>query len=283
MENISGEEIPRIQHHLVNQFEELSGSSSNRRKRSWGTPDPDAKVIALSQAELENSGNYVCNLCDLRFVRLQNLEYHLRGHNNYNYELPEKGVVESARKKVYMCPDSNCVYHNPTRALSSTTALRKHYMRKHKEKLLRCDRCLHEYALKADLNAHVKKCIARNYEWNHSGSQYSRIDGFEIHKAECQLQGPVSNELVHISKTMSEVNDLQVPNIPTKFGPSRASSINNIDEGLRKCDGFETSNFIVPEPPQPIVQMPNSSQQNSLHVDFYQEKSIWELTYLDLL
>ncbi|KAK1400508.1 hypothetical protein POM88_000113 [Heracleum sosnowskyi] len=157
MENISGEEIPRIKHHLVNEYKQLSGTSSNKRKRSRGTPD---------------------------------------------------------------------------------------------------------------LDAHLKKCSTKNYECSHCGSKYSRIDGFEIHKAACQLQGSVSNELVHISRTMSEVYDLQVPNLPTKFGPSSTSSINNIDQRLRACDGFETSKFLVPEPPQPIIQMPNSSHQHSLHVDF---------------
>ncbi|KAK1393431.1 hypothetical protein POM88_012487 [Heracleum sosnowskyi] len=212
MENIFGDEIPRIQHHLVNEFKELSGTSSNKRKRSRGTPDPDARVIALSQDELLNSENYVCDLCPSSFSRLQNLQYHLRTHNIYY------------------------------------------------------------------LDAHLKKCSTKNYECSRCGSKYPRIDGFEIHKAACQLQGPMSNELVHISRTMSKVNDLQVPNLPTKFGPSSTSSINNINQHLRACDGFETSKFLVPEPLQPIIQMPNSSQQHSLHVDFCQEKSIWEFT-----
>lgn len=38
VKNISGEEIPRMHHYLVNEFEEPSGSSSNRSKRSRGTP-----------------------------------------------------------------------------------------------------------------------------------------------------------------------------------------------------------------------------------------------------
>lgn len=38
LKNISGEEIPRIQHYLVNEFDELSGLSSYRRKPQWGTP-----------------------------------------------------------------------------------------------------------------------------------------------------------------------------------------------------------------------------------------------------
>lgn len=38
LENISGEQIPRVQHHAINEFDEPSGSSSNRRKRQLGTP-----------------------------------------------------------------------------------------------------------------------------------------------------------------------------------------------------------------------------------------------------
>lgn len=37
IKDISGEEYPRIQHSVVNEFEELSGSSSNGRKRQRGT------------------------------------------------------------------------------------------------------------------------------------------------------------------------------------------------------------------------------------------------------
>lgn len=37
MKNISIEEISKIQHCVVNEFEELSGSTSNGRKRSRGT------------------------------------------------------------------------------------------------------------------------------------------------------------------------------------------------------------------------------------------------------
>lgn len=35
---LTGEEISRIQYHLVNEFDEPSGSRSNGRKRHWGTP-----------------------------------------------------------------------------------------------------------------------------------------------------------------------------------------------------------------------------------------------------
>lgn len=136
--------------------------------------DADAKVVAPSEAEVQNSENYVCDICpNSRFSRIQNLQFHMRTHNIY-YELPEKDVVESTQKKVYICPDSDCIHHNATRALSSIAAVRKHYKRKHQEKSLRCDICLHEYALKVDLDAHVKKCSKRNYESGRCGSNYSR-------------------------------------------------------------------------------------------------------------
>lgn len=135
--------------------------------------DPHAKVVALSPAELQNSEAFICDFCDLGFSRIQNLQFHLMKHN-IPYKQPEKDATEVARKKVYICPDSSCIHHNPARALSNITSVKRHYSRKHKEKSLRCNKCLHKYAWKSDLDAHKKKCSTRNYECGHCGLKCSR-------------------------------------------------------------------------------------------------------------
>ena len=61
---------------------------------------------------------------------------------------------------------------------------------------------------------------------------FFRIEELKIHKNECQLQGQMFDELVHVPETMFEVN-VQVPEIFTQPGPSSISSINNKSKALR--------------------------------------------------
>lgn len=42
---VSGEKVPEIQHHLVNESKEPRESSSSRKKRSWGTPGMHIKIF----------------------------------------------------------------------------------------------------------------------------------------------------------------------------------------------------------------------------------------------
>lgn len=135
--------------------------------------DPSAEVVALSPAQLQDFEKFPCDICDSSFPRMQNLRFHYTTHN-VHHKLPQKNASGVPRKKVYTCPDLNCVHHNPTRALCNIGAIKKHYNRKHTEKSLTCDQCLQKYALKSDLDAHQKKCGTKNYECNLCGSKYSR-------------------------------------------------------------------------------------------------------------
>ncbi|KAL8122053.1 hypothetical protein AgCh_018693 [Apium graveolens] len=311
MKIISQEEIPGIHHRLANESEELGDSGSTRKKRSWGFPDPDAKVVALSPAQLQDSETFMCDFCDEGFSRIQNLKFHLRKHE-IDYKLPKKDIAELKKKKVYICPDSSCIHHNPARALNNITAVKRHYNRKHNQKSLICNKCSNKYAWKPDLNAHRKKCGTKNYECGRCGLKYLRIDHFEIHKAKCQLQSSMSNKLVHISEeSMSEVNNFEIHKakcqlqssmsnelvhiseesmsevnnvqVPPKSGPSSTPFKNKIDQNLKLCDTFGTSKFIESDQVQPIDQMFDYSHEHSLHVYSCLKKSIWELTYWDLI
>ncbi|KAL8122051.1 hypothetical protein AgCh_018691 [Apium graveolens] len=132
---------------------------------------------------------------------------------------------------------------------------------------------------------HKAKCQLQSSMSNElvhiSEESMSEVNNFEIHKAKCQLQSSMSNELVHISEeSMSEVNNVQVP---PESGPSSTPFKNKIDQNLKPCDTFGTSKFIESDQVQPIDQMFDYSHEHSLHVYSCPEKSIWELTYWDLI
>ncbi|XP_017239385.1 protein indeterminate-domain 7 [Daucus carota subsp. sativus] len=141
-----------------------------------------------------------------------------------------------------------------------------------------------KYALKSDLDAHQKKCGTKNYECNLCGSKYSRIDRFEIHKVKCRSEGPMPNEIMQISREkVSEVKDVPVPESSVSFGPSSPLSTNYIAQEFERCERFEIPEFNTLEQLQSRIQMSDSSQQHALDVDSYQEKSIWDLNYWDVI
>ncbi|KAL0415093.1 UNVERIFIED_CONTAM: protein indeterminate-domain 11 [Sesamum latifolium] len=102
-----------------------------KKRNQPGHPDPDAEVIALSPRTLLATNRFVCEICNKGFQRDQNLQLHRRGHN-LPWKLKQRSSKE-VRKKVYVCPETSCVHHDPSRALGDLTGIKKHFCRKHGE------------------------------------------------------------------------------------------------------------------------------------------------------
>ncbi|CAN4122813.1 unnamed protein product [Withania somnifera] len=93
-----------------------------KRKRNLpGNPDPEAEVVALSPITLMATNRFVCEICSKGFQRDQNLQLHRRGHN-LPWKLRQRTSNE-VKKRVYVCPESTCVHHDPSRALGDLTDL----------------------------------------------------------------------------------------------------------------------------------------------------------------
>ncbi|KAD4889354.1 hypothetical protein R6Q59_033773 [Mikania micrantha] len=157
---------------------------SIKKKRSLpGNPDPEAEVISLSPKTLMATNRFVCEMCNKGFQRDQNLQLHRRGHN-LPWKLKQRNKNEVVRKKVYVCPEVNCVHHEPSRALGDLTGIKKHFCRKHGEKKWKCDKCSKRYAVQSDWKAHSKTCGTREYRCD-CGTLFSRRDSFITHRAFC--------------------------------------------------------------------------------------------------
>ncbi|XP_058068782.1 protein indeterminate-domain 7-like [Magnolia sinica] len=154
-----------------------------KKKRNLpGNPDPDAEVIALSPKTLMATNRFVCEICNKGFQRDQNLQLHRRGHN-LPWKLRQRTSKE-VRKRVYICPETSCVHHDPSRALGDLTGIKKHFCRKHGEKKWKCDKCSKRYAVQSDWKAHSKTCGTREYRCD-CGTLFSRRDSFITHRAFC--------------------------------------------------------------------------------------------------
>ncbi|GKC56823.1 zinc finger, C2H2 [Tanacetum coccineum] len=119
-------------------------------------------VVAISPDRLLNVRRYECDTCSKGFVREQNLQLHGRAHN-----LPFTLRRNSSRdrKKVYVCPEPTCIYHNPSHAIGDLGGLKKHFFRKHvTEKNHKCDTCSKAYAAEVDLKAHSKICGKKKHK-----------------------------------------------------------------------------------------------------------------------
>ena len=132
---------------------------------------PDAEVVALSPNTLGATNRFSCEVCDKGFKREQNLQLHRRGHN-LPWKLKQKTSHEF-KKKVYICPEPDCVHHDPSRALGDLTGIKKHFFRKHGEKKFICDKCNKAYAVQSDWKAHHKTCGTKDYICN-CGTTFSR-------------------------------------------------------------------------------------------------------------
>ncbi|KAK3015219.1 hypothetical protein RJ639_006857 [Escallonia herrerae] len=179
---------------FVNDFEEEEDeqllSSAVLTQSSNGSPsptetngDPDAEVVALSPRTLMATNRYVCEVCHKGFQRDQNLQLHRRGHN-LPWKLKQRPSNVQVKKRVYVCPEPNCVHHDPSRALGDLTGIKKHFCRKHGEKKWKCDKCSKRYAVQSDWKAHAKICGTREYRCD-CGTIFSRKDSFVTHRAFC--------------------------------------------------------------------------------------------------
>ncbi|KAL1822095.1 hypothetical protein ACET3Z_008873 [Daucus carota] len=154
-----------------------------KKKRNLpGMPDPEAEVIALSPKTLQATNRFICEICNKGFQRDQNLQLHRRGHN-LPWKLKQRTSKE-IKKRVYVCPELNCVHHDPARALGDLTGIKKHFSRKHGEKKWKCERCSKNYAVQSDWKAHSKTCGTREYRCD-CGTLFSRRDSFITHRAFC--------------------------------------------------------------------------------------------------
>ncbi|KAF5740758.1 protein indeterminate-domain 2-like [Tripterygium wilfordii] len=175
-----------------------------KKKRNLpGMPDPDAEVIALSPKTLMATNRFVCEICGKGFQRDQNLQLHRRGHN-LPWKLKQRTSKE-IRKRVYVCPESSCVHHNPTRALGDLTGIKKHFCRKHGEKKWKCERCSKKYAVQSDWKAHMKTCGSREYKCD-CGTLFSRRDSFITHRAFCDALAQESAREQAIPVSVTERN-----------------------------------------------------------------------------
>ncbi|XP_076936956.1 zinc finger protein JACKDAW-like isoform X2 [Bidens hawaiensis] len=173
---------PLIHDPITNPNPNASNSNSAKRKRNLAG-NPDAEVIALSPKSLMETNRFVCDVCNKGFQRDQNLQLHRRGHN-LPWKLKQRNKLEVVRKKVYICPETSCVHHHPSRALGDLTGVKKHFSRKHGEKKWKCDKCSKKYAVKSDWKAHSKICGTREYKCD-CGTLFSRKDSFITHRAFC--------------------------------------------------------------------------------------------------
>ncbi|KAK2657253.1 hypothetical protein Ddye_010305 [Dipteronia dyeriana] len=154
-------------------------STAKKKRNLPGMPDPDAEVIALSPKTLMATNRFVCEICQKGFQRDQNLQLHRRGHN-LPWKLRQRTNKE-VKKRVYVCPESACVHHHPSRALGDLTGIKKHFCRKHGEKKWKCDKCAKKYAVQSDWKAHSKVCGSREYKCD-CGALFARylISSFYI-------------------------------------------------------------------------------------------------------
>jgi hypothetical protein len=169
------------------------------------------------------TNRFVCEICNKGFQRDQNLQLHRRGHN-LPWKLKQRNNKDLIRKKVYICPESSCVHHNPNRALGDLTGIKKHFCRKHGEKKWKCEKCSKKYAVQSDWKAHAKTCGTKEYKCD-CGTIFSRRDSFITHRAFCDALAEENN------KANSLID--QAPHIiPLNNNQSESNNINNSDSTI---------------------------------------------------
>ncbi|XP_047327692.1 protein indeterminate-domain 7-like [Impatiens glandulifera] len=213
----------------------LNPMQPTKRKRNLpGNPDPDAEVIALSPKTLLATNRFVCEICNKGFQRDQNLQLHRRGHN-LPWKLKQRSNGRENSKRVYVCPETSCVHHHPSRALGDLTGIKKHYCRKHGEKKWKCEKCSKIYAVQSDWKAHSKTCGTREYRCD-CGTLFSRKDSFVTHRAFCDA-------LAEESARLSAANQLGM------LIPSSSNSNSNHQIHQESLHNFHPQN-IIPNPNQ---------------------------------
>ncbi|XP_047963048.1 protein indeterminate-domain 11-like [Salvia hispanica] len=180
-----------------------------KKKRSQpGHPDPGSEVISLSPRTLMATNRFVCEICSKGFQRDQNLQLHRRGHN-LPWKLKQRSSKDVMRKKVYVCPETSCVHHDPSRALGDLTGIKKHFCRKHGEKKWKCEKCSKKYAVQSDWKAHSKTCGTREYRCD-CGTLFSRRDSFITHRAFCDALAEESAKSIPSNSLSHHINLQQI-------------------------------------------------------------------------
>ncbi|KAH6793222.1 hypothetical protein C2S52_003699 [Perilla frutescens var. hirtella] len=203
----------------VNQPQTDQAPPPAKKKRNQpGHPDPGSEVIALSPRTLMATNRFVCEICNKGFQRDQNLQLHRRGHN-LPWKLKQRSSKD-VRKKVYVCPETACVHHDPSRALGDLTGIKKHFCRKHGEKKWKCEKCSKKYAVQSDWKAHSKTCGTREYRCD-CGTLFSRRDSFITHRAFCDALAEES------AKSISGNTTPTIPLIQNNVAANSLSSVSH--------------------------------------------------------
>lgn len=179
---------------------------AKKKRNQPGHPDPGSEVIALSPRTLMATNRFVCEICNKGFQRDQNLQLHRRGHN-LPWKLKQRNSKD-VRKKVYVCPETTCVHHEPSRALGDLTGIKKHFCRKHGEKKWKCEKCSKKYAVQSDWKAHSKTCGTREYRCD-CGTLFSRRDSFITHRAFCDALAEESAKSISGNTTTTTTIPIQ--------------------------------------------------------------------------
>ncbi|XP_028808072.1 zinc finger protein BALDIBIS-like [Neltuma alba] len=233
-----------------------------KRRNLPGTPDPDAKVIALSPKSLMATNRFVCEICKKGFQRDQNLQLHRRGHN-LPWKLRQRSEKE-AGKKVYVCPEKTCVHHDPSRALGDLTGIKKHYSRKHGEKKWNCDRCSKKYAVHSDWKAHIKICGTREYKCL-CGTLFSRKDSFVTHRAFCDVLAEENARISFVPEAP------RIPQIYPGYGGSSEtliqvnSSMPDLMQTMNMLPNSLSSSWVKPYPEASFESLANLAMSGASH------------------
>ncbi|KAK2406410.1 protein indeterminate-domain [Trifolium repens] len=240
-----------------------------KKKRNLpGNPDPEAEVIALSPKSLLAKNRFICEICNKGFQRDQNLQLHRRGHN-LPWKLKQRTSKE-IRKKVYVCPETTCVHHDPSRALGDLTGIKKHFCRKHGEKKWKCEKCSKKYAVQSDWKAHSKTCGTREYRCD-CGTLFSRRDSFITHRAFCDaLAEESARAMTNISipilpshsqqEQPSSSSSHHMINLQTQFNNPQSQELNHVFQ-LKKEQQNQNQSFNLSEIP-PWLGPPNNVDNN---------------------
>ncbi|XP_076919147.1 protein indeterminate-domain 12-like [Bidens hawaiensis] len=186
-----------------------SSNSSKRKRNLQGMPDPDVEVIALSPRSLTAKNRFTCEICNKGFQRDQNLQLHRRGHN-LPWKLKQRNKLEAVKKKVYICPETSCVHHDPSRALGDLTGVKKHFFRKHGEKKWKCEKCSKKYAVHSDWKAHNKICGTKEHKCD-CGTIFNRKDSFITHRTFCHALTEENLRMASFSMMMSGGGGMRFP------------------------------------------------------------------------
>ncbi|KAK1375238.1 hypothetical protein POM88_031431 [Heracleum sosnowskyi] len=235
--------------------------------------DDDVEVIALSVEEIYAKPLFSCELCNKGFTREQNLIIHRRAHY-IPYVRNNRPVQnnDDEKRKVYVCPEITCFYHNSANALCDIASLRKHYKRKHGEKTMSCTKCEKTYALEGDLRAHLKICGTREYVCV-CGSVFSRRDSFLAHKLPCDNIA-LANQLYMLQNEFQS-NQTTVGRVPSIPYPNNLQPALN-SNAITSAHSFPFLSNTILVPPVSDLSSLNQSVSWNTTINFANNRSTQE-------